>query len=373
MHKQIVIFLLHLFIFVDFLTAQNLNRQSFPELERKISRRMILLPDIEGFITLKGDFHMHTVFSDGTVWAENRIEEAYHDGLDAIAITDHYEYRPHKEYVKEDYNAAYNIASGYTADKNIILIHGVEITKKMPPGHFNALFVQDAAVPELADTSLQAFLTAIEKLHNQGAFIFWNHPGWSAQQKDTVKWFDVHQLLLEKGWLSGIEIFNYIEWYPVALEWALTKNLAPFANSDVHDPMASTYSTDDGFIRPMTLIFATERSEKGIREAMTARRTVAFFNGHLAGSEDLLGKLFDKSLKIHSFRNTKGKTICEITNDTDFTLVLKGLSETWKGELTLAPRSVGRITVNEEVKSLHVEVTNWHTGMRKNLEQELRF
>ena len=30
------------------------------------------LPDIPGYITLKGDFHMHTPFSDGTVWPDGQ-------------------------------------------------------------------------------------------------------------------------------------------------------------------------------------------------------------------------------------------------------------------------------------------------------------
>ena len=69
--------------------SQNLNRQVFKEMEGKNPRKMILVPEIDGYLTLKGDFHMHTVFSDGSVWPDTRVEEAWSDGLDAIAITDH--------------------------------------------------------------------------------------------------------------------------------------------------------------------------------------------------------------------------------------------------------------------------------------------
>ena len=51
--------------------------------------------------TLKCDFHIHTVFSDGKVWPDIRVAEAWQEGLDAIAITDHIEYRPNKEILKE--------------------------------------------------------------------------------------------------------------------------------------------------------------------------------------------------------------------------------------------------------------------------------
>jgi len=57
------------------------------------TRKIIYIPDIPGYTTLKCDFHMHTVFSDGTVWPSVRVEEAWLDGLDAISITDHIEYR----------------------------------------------------------------------------------------------------------------------------------------------------------------------------------------------------------------------------------------------------------------------------------------
>ena len=48
-------------------------------------RKIVNLPDLPGYVTLKCDFHMHTVFSDGNVWPTVRIDEALHDGLDAIA------------------------------------------------------------------------------------------------------------------------------------------------------------------------------------------------------------------------------------------------------------------------------------------------
>jgi predicted metal-dependent phosphoesterase TrpH len=346
---------------VSFLEAQNLNRQVFPDMEQKNNRRLI------------GDFHMHTVFSDGAVWPETRIDEAWTDGLDVIAITDHDVYRPNKENLIADNNTPFKIVSKYANEKNIMLIQAIEITRKMPPGHFNALFVTDGNVPELNDTSRLALMPAIEKIHDQGAVIIWNHPGWAAQQKDTVRWFDIHQTLADKGWLNGIEIFNFNEFYPVALHWALTKNLAPFANSDIHDPLRWTYSPVVNFIRPMTLVFAKERTEKSIREAMLEKRTVAWFNGHIAGSGELLGKLFDKSLKIQRIYASNGKTKYQISNATDFTFQVKGLSKEWNKQLEISPRSEVIITVPDHLKSMEIEVANWHVGLNENLIREIKF
>ncbi|MHC4099219.1 MAG: PHP domain-containing protein [Planctomycetota bacterium] len=76
------------------------------------SQPKIHFPDILGYKTLKCDFHMHTVFSDGQVWPTVRIDEAAREGLDAIAITDHIEYQPHKQDIPTNHNRVFEIASG---------------------------------------------------------------------------------------------------------------------------------------------------------------------------------------------------------------------------------------------------------------------
>ena len=60
-------------------------------------RQEINIPDILGYKTLKCDFHMHTVFSDGSVWPPIRVVEAWQEGLDVISITDHIEQYHKKE------------------------------------------------------------------------------------------------------------------------------------------------------------------------------------------------------------------------------------------------------------------------------------
>ena len=56
----------------------------------------IVVPDIEGYKTLTGDFHIHTVFSDASVWPSTRVQEAIWEGLDVIAITEHIDTRHQK-------------------------------------------------------------------------------------------------------------------------------------------------------------------------------------------------------------------------------------------------------------------------------------
>ena len=50
---------------------QNDDVYEFPALKqlKLLSYRYIInLPDLDGYKTLKCDFHMHTVFSDGNLW-----------------------------------------------------------------------------------------------------------------------------------------------------------------------------------------------------------------------------------------------------------------------------------------------------------------
>ena len=72
-------------------------------------RNEIQVPDLDGYTTLKCDFHMHSVFSDGLVWPTVRVDEAYRDGLDAISLTEHIEYRPHKQDVVSDHNRSFDL------------------------------------------------------------------------------------------------------------------------------------------------------------------------------------------------------------------------------------------------------------------------
>lgn len=59
----------------------------------EFDRTQIFLPQIDGKTFYKADLHLHTIFSDGDVTPDMRVVEAWYDGLDIIAITDHMEYR----------------------------------------------------------------------------------------------------------------------------------------------------------------------------------------------------------------------------------------------------------------------------------------
>jgi hypothetical protein len=255
-------------------------------------RTEINIPDIPGYVTLKCEFHSHTVFSDGEVWPTVRVEEAWQQGLDALAISDHIEYLPYKEDIKPNHNRSYEIAKPRADELGIILIKGAEITRSMPPGHFNAIFLQDI---DPLDT--KEWRDAIKAANEQGAFVFWNHPGW--RQPDEIPiWYDEHTELIQKGCFQGIEIVNEYSYYPKAFQWAIEKKLTILGNSDVHSPIHQTYDLTQGEHRPVTLVFATEKSEQAIKEALLARRTAVYHRDLLIGEEQFLKPIFEQAIKI---------------------------------------------------------------------------
>jgi hypothetical protein len=289
------------------------------------------VPNIEGYQTLKCDFHMHTVFSDGKVWPTIRIDEAIDEGLDAIAISDHLEYQPHRKNVSTDRNISNEIARNYAKQKGMICIAGVEITRWMPPGHFNVLFVQDGNKLVQDD-----FLTVIKEAIDQGGVIFWNHPGWIAHQPDrVVRWYDIHQTLVDRGWLHGIEFANTHEYYPASMGLANEHNLAVFGNTDVHGLVYREFLQENAH-RPMTLVFVKDKSEAGIKEALLDKRTIALSEDDaMAGPEDLVRDFVLASLTIEPEEDDQIK----IKNNSGIAYVFKKAKEEFllsaMGELVL--------------------------------------
>jgi len=345
--------------------AQKSGTIVMDEVVRIPARKEIVLPDIPGFITLKCDFHMHTVFSDAIVWPTLRVDEAWEDGLDAISITDHIEGHPKK--LPGQNHQAYEIALPVAKARNIILVKGGEISRGMPPGHLNAIFVTDVNALNVPD-----WMEAIGEAVRQEGFIMWNHPGWRRQQPDTTLWMDEHEAIYQKGWMHGIEVFNEKEWYPEALQWALDKNLAIIGNSDIHDVYNRKYDTNRFPIRPITLVFARERTEESLKKAMFARRTATLFFNKLIGPKELIEPLVSRSIIVSEpFLYQDGFVYFEVKNisDIEFTLIKIEKDDSGLPEKTILPRQstiTGRVRQEAgQQRSYSFKLENVLTGVEE--------
>src|SRR6266581_9744419 len=253
------------------------------------------VPDLPGLKTLKADFHLHTVFSDGEVWPTVHVRDAWRDGLDAVALTDHVEYHPHASDVGVDLLRPYAVARSLADELGIILIPGVEITRPAPgspatipvgSGHFNALFVTDPKALEVPDLQ-----EALRRAHAQGAFVFWNHPGFMGTLEP--RWHPHVEAAYREGLFQGVELVNGKDFYPAVYPWIAEKGLTILSNSDIHLP---TPPRAVGGPRPITLLFARTADAAGVREALVARRTAAWLGDDVWGAEEHLRGLWQGAL-----------------------------------------------------------------------------
>jgi hypothetical protein len=278
----------------------------------------INIPDLKGYVTLKCDFHIHTAFShDGVVWPTGRVEEAYREGLDAIALTDHIEGFKFKEGSFASRNKPYEVAEPFAKSMGIILINGGERAWSMPPGEFNSLFLTDVNELDKPD-----YMDGLGAAKAQNAFIFWNHPGLSSwyAQPDTTLWWPDHTKIWENGMMHGIEVVNSRSYYPEAHRWCLEKKLTMLGNSDAHWPYQSEYA--GGVPRVMTLVFAQNATAEGIREALFDRRTAILFGEYVIGEEKYLKELFENALEWNVWKNDKEMYVT-VKNKSDLTFRLK--------------------------------------------------
>ena len=177
-----------------------------------------------------------------------------------MAITEHLEYQPHTNFIpNEDRNVAYLEAKKASEGTDLIVIAGSEITREMPPGHMNAVFIKDAnklfsinkdqlpEVKELIDerakdmnlreeemvviekfalSNLWPAVEALIETKKQGAFVFWNHPMWDSQAPDGVaRLSDMHKDFISQDLMHGIEIVNTDTYSEEAFQIALDLSL----------------------------------------------------------------------------------------------------------------------------------------------------
>lgn len=327
-------------------------------------RRQVNLPSIDGKQLLKCDFHIHSVFSDGIVWPSLRVDEAWEEGLDVIAITEHLEGQPARTGLeKGDHNRAYKLCRDNAAAKNILLVPGAEITRSMPPGHLNALFITDANALNVADP-----MEAIGNAKKQGAFIEWNHPGWGV---DSIMWHPMHEEIYRRGWMDGIEVFNEFEWYPVALNWANEKNLTLIANTDVHDVTERLYDFQANPHRPMTLVLANDRSLDGVKKALYDRKTIMWFFDTLMGSQDLLSKFFAGAVSVEAPHYNDGKSqyrTIRNSSDVPFRLRLAKPTDGYPSSITLPALSSVVVTLPAHATPVVYNVENLILTPEKTLQ-----
>ena len=275
--------------------------------------RKIDFPKLEdGRSVLAVDLHTHSVFSDGSVWPDIRVEEAKRDGLFALAVSEHLEYQPKLADIPHpDRNRSFQLASKaavVTPDATgantapLLVINGSEITKLVAQlGHMNAVFITDAnaMLPKAGLNATDAAREQLKAAVAQGAFTFWNHPYWHAQKADGVAVLDpTHAEFIKAGLLQGIEVANGADMSDEALKIALDNNLTILGTSDVHGLIDWDYDIAGGGHRTATLVLTKSETSDGVKAALKAGDTVAVYNDNLIGKKANVEAVVRSSLKM---------------------------------------------------------------------------
>ena len=289
--------------------------------DNQFVRTHITIPQVAGMNVYKADLHIHSIYSDGEVTPDMRVLEAWYDGLDAIAITDHMEYRrieremfdymdkyiredlrkagktvntnimrqgPDEQGILVDFNVAYNSASKKAKDLGLLVIRGVEVTRKHN-GDYNAIFTTDNNA--LYDRDLAQTL---RNARAQGAFIIHNHPDYDKDSANTLT--DVANGLYQQGLIDGVEVANGRKTWSYLYSHAVAGGYTPMANSDAHEYIYWKYGRPTDYSIPryrnMNLIFAKELTVDSLRKALKAGNNIAYSNNNLVGKSELLQALF---------------------------------------------------------------------------------
>ena len=318
-------------------------------------RTNIILPGIDGLNCYKADLHVHTIFSDGELSPEERVKEAWIDGLDIMAITDHIEtrrqertwlkflkgYSPDKKGFEQintrcsrgvhadsrgivsDLNLSVELArkavKGYP---ELTIIKGTEISREPEHiGHYCALFTKDNNIIYSTDDA-----QTIRNARAQGALITHNHPGWERLSTDYTEF---EKKIYAEGLIDGIEVTNGKDFYPEIVRRAIEKKLYMVSATDIHATTASVYGKQN-FYRDMTLIFAKDKSEKSLRKALLSQKTLGYCGGYIIGEESLLKKFFLASVTVKQAGDSSKGAKITITNNSSFDYTLKHNGRVWQ-------------------------------------------
>lgn len=337
--------------------------------------RAMHFPDApDGSRILSADLHTHSVFSDGHVWPSIRVEEADRDGLDALALTEHLEHQPKSADIPHpDRNRSYQVAKSEAAANKIdavMLINGAEISRGMPPGHVNAVFLEDANKLRVDDAE-----AAIVAANDQGAFVFWNHPNWLPQAPDGVaKILPFHQKLIRAGKLHGVEVANgTLDAYSEhALAIALEYNLTILGTSDIHGLIDWTHNGGHGGHRPLTLVLSKDRSPNALKQALFAGRTVAWINDDLVGRTENVDEVFRSCVKIAPKAYLPKSSVLEINlvNSCPLAFTVKNTGVRTFHNVTDVVRvdrygsKMLQVRMQDETKNLRLDLTVMNTQVR---------
>jgi len=229
----------------------------------------------KSYVVLKASFHTHTTVSDGNFTPTKVVEIYAKAGYDCIAITDHG-------------NVA-GVPEAKSAGKKfgVIVIAGQEISPDFPDGspmHIVALWV-NVPIPIGYDNPKPYF----DIIHSYGGIGIVAHPWIIANWYSTYDWTKSPWYPYRNAkWIDGWEMS--FEYKTSVFDSLSNSGYFLVLNHDFHKGAVPT----DRY----TILFAHNRTEDGVREALLSRRNVMHYQGNVYGTQYAI-ELFNKHVGGH--------------------------------------------------------------------------
>ncbi|KEF59685.1 uncharacterized protein A1O9_04531 [Exophiala aquamarina CBS 119918] len=204
-----------------------------------------LSPSLPSPQWLRGDLHMHSVYSDGRYLPSQQIANALAQNLSFVFFSEH-----------NTASGNQNIGSWIPADADLLVLRAIEVTTRH--GHWNAFGLDPAQQVEWRYTNASGdagYETATKQVHAAGGLVSVNHPFQNCSRCDwTLSW----------EWNDAIEVWNgrfdpldeqAVQWWHSEL--VKGKNIVAVGGSDAHHP-----GDMNGI--PTTVVSVSERSQVGV-------------------------------------------------------------------------------------------------------------
>lgn len=286
---------------------------------------------------LKGDLHMHSIYSDGRSTPFAMALASLHQGMDFVSITDHDTYKGSLEAIKKVKQN--NIDLLVLAGEEVSVGGKKDMSVSQGNGHILSInadkSIQDQRVDsEKYEKELQDIVNALKKedidknidpvhyakniwvigkIKEANGISILAHPNWVYRDGKYHLHQAFYKEMLKSSQLDGVEVFGEEKikehnnmTHLTALQ---TKNehkyLAPFANSDAHD---SDHEIGERF----TILFVKEKSASSIITAIQEGLACAVFkrenNEHQFIGKDALAQYVYFLIKEYYPKHTSLKS-----------------------------------------------------------------
>ena len=231
-----------------------------------------LLPDLYGKNVKKGDFHIHTMISDGTESPERTAANYRKAGFDVIAMTEHNIYYSSKDVEKKlDFMKNYKIMCGEEVHNGYgVLIHMVNIGSRYS---VNEIYINEPGrvkkeveelkksvkVPDGLDEREYLYrVWTYNEIKKSGGYAIYPHPFWTVGEHYNVE-TKMSRAILQNGLCDAFELMGGCTPYENNLQHALYEemlrggvNIPIVGSSDSHSSMPGV----EWFNETFTILFA---------------------------------------------------------------------------------------------------------------------